>query len=383
MASIQHDVQHLGQVFTPDPIVDCMLSLRENGGRLLEPSCGDGAFLKKIAQNDTKSDGDYIGIEIDPFALRSSSCAASVLRMDFFAYPTTEQFPTIIGNPPYVKYRDIPATTRAALDLTGFDRRSNLYIFFIEKCMRHLPIGGELIFITPRDFIKATSARHLNERLYAEGSFTHFEDMGDARIFSGFSPNCAIWRWVKGRQDKVLYDGRLFRCHKGQLWFGKSGGTLLGDYFEVKVGAVSGADPIYTHPEGNTAFVYSKTNQTGDTKRMIYNTPHPHLERHKSILLGRRIRQFTEQNWWQWGRLHHQSPSDRLYVNTKTRNKRPFFSHDARAFDGSILGLFPRQAVKLSDWVGVLNDQPWKERGFVCDGRFLFSQRSLENAVLE
>ena len=30
-----------------------------------------------------------------------------------------------------------------------------------------------------------------------------------------------------------------------------------------------------------------------------------------------------------------------------------------------------------------LNNVDWEELGFVCDGRFLFSQRSLENAVLD
>jgi tRNA1(Val) A37 N6-methylase TrmN6 len=65
----------------------------------------------------------------------------------------------VIGNPPYVRYRDIGAATRKLLRQDGFDERSNLYLFFIEKCVRHLAPGGELIFITPRDFLKATSAR--------------------------------------------------------------------------------------------------------------------------------------------------------------------------------------------------------------------------------
>ncbi len=30
----------------------------------------------------------------------------------------------------------------------------------------------------------------------------------------------------------------------------------------------------------------------------------------------------------------------------------------------------------------MLNDVDWSELGFVCDGRFLFSQRSLEQALL-
>ena len=41
-------LESLGQVFTPESVVRCMLRLRHNTGRVLEPSCGDGAFLKHL-----------------------------------------------------------------------------------------------------------------------------------------------------------------------------------------------------------------------------------------------------------------------------------------------------------------------------------------------
>jgi hypothetical protein len=40
------DVGGLGQVFTPPAIVEAMLALVRNRGRVLEPACGDGAFLQ-------------------------------------------------------------------------------------------------------------------------------------------------------------------------------------------------------------------------------------------------------------------------------------------------------------------------------------------------
>lgn len=66
-----------------------------------------------------------------------------------------------------------------------------------------------------------------------------------------------------------------------------------------------------------------------------------------------------------------------------TRRAQPFFQHPATAYDGSILALFPHQpTMDLAAAVAVLNHLPWEELGFVCDGRFLFSQRSLEGAAL-
>ena len=76
----------------------------------------------------------------------------------------------------------------------------------------------------------------------------------------------------------------------------------------------------------------------------------------------------------------------RLYVNAKTRNKKPFFLHSCKAYDGSVLAIFPKFKVSFADLKLLcekLNSIDWNELGFVCDGRFLFSQRSLENCLLD
>ena len=131
------DIAGLGQVFTPPAIVDCMRRLVRNSGRILEPACGNGAFLKHFP--------GATGIEID-----ARHAPPDAMVMDFFELPEEEQFATIIGNPPYIRYQDISARTRQLTRGSVLDGRSNLYLFFIEKCLRHLEPGGELIFITPR-----------------------------------------------------------------------------------------------------------------------------------------------------------------------------------------------------------------------------------------
>ena len=308
--------------------------------------------------------------------------------MDFFAYPASERFDTIIGNPPYVRYQDIPESTRALLSLRLFDKRSNLFLFFIEKCVRHLNPGGELIFIVPRELAKLTAAKKLNAWLYREGSITDFFETGDARIFGSHTPNCAIFRFEKGRTDRRMHDGRTFHETGGQLLFLRDDYTLpFSDVFEVKVGGVSGADDIFTHPEGNLEFVCSHTAQSNTTRRMIYDCQHPHLAAHKNRLLARRVRTFDESNWWQWGRLHPINNLPRIYVNVKTRKRQPFFLHSSPHFDGSILALFPKNSAisqsELEKAVAMLNNSvDWHDLGFVCDGRYMFTQRSLQNCLL-
>ncbi|WP_126445666.1 class I SAM-dependent methyltransferase [Sulfuricystis multivorans] len=370
--SKQLNVHALGQVFTPPTVVEQMLALRRRRGRTLDPAAGDGAFSARIPGCEA--------IEIDP---RVAPSGARV--MDFFALPLTEKYDTIIGNPPYVRFQDIPPRTLALLDHEMFDRRSNLFLYFIEKAVRHLRRGGELIFIVPREFTKLTAARKLNAFLFEEGDITDFIELGDARVFGEHTPNCAIFRFERGRRERRLFDGRRFALVDGQLMF------LRGDYrvplselFEVKVGAVSGADDVFEHPEGNAEFVCSTTIDDGITRRMIFNQPHPHLEAFKARLLARRVRPFDESNWWQWGRLHHVSESPRVYVNCKTRRGRPFFVHDCPNYDGSVLALFPRlPGLDVALAADMLNDQvDWAELGFVCDGRFLFTQRTLQNCLL-
>ena len=366
------DIATLGQVFTPDWVVEAMLDLRQHQGRILEPSAGDGAFMRRLERS-------AVGIEID----KRCSSDSRVRRQDFFAHDTEQKYETVIGNPPYVRFQDIRPDTKQMLNTEMFDCRSNLYLFFIWKSIDHLTDGGELIFITPRDFLKATSAVELNRRLYEEGSFSHFQELGDQKVFGEFAPNCAIWRWVKGRRARKIAGGSVFRYSNGQAWFGAASDGRLGDDFEVKVGAVSGADRIFSDDErGCTDFVCSRTRQTGETRRMIYNRPDPALEPYKQELLGRRIRQFSEHNWWEWGRKFPEREGPRIYVNAKTRHEAPFFVSEVQAFDGAVLALFPKNGFDLEEAAQQLNETHWGELGFVCDGRLMFTQRSLEEAAV-
>lgn len=373
---IKHNVETLGQVFTPQNIISQMIGLRKNFFNVLEPSIGNGAFLEQL-KND-----NITGIEID-----SKFCPPGCINMDFFDYPIDNKFATIIGNPPYVGFKKIQKNTKDKLSTIGtiFDNRTNLYLFFIEKCFRHLIENGEIIFITPRDFIKATSSINLNSLLWNNGTITHFYDLGDNQVFKGYSPNCAIWRYEKDNfsHKTTTNDGeRDFNLLEGQILFAKTDDIRFNDLFFVKVGAVSGADHIYTHPEGNKNFVCSYTKQSGQLKKMLYNIEHPHLIKHKPELESRRIKKFDESNWWMWGRNYYESELPRVYVNCKTRQENPFFTHPCRDYDGSVLAIFIKNEFTEEEAANKLNLVDWEELGFKVGGRYVFSQRSLQNIML-
>lgn len=389
------DIENLGQVFTPEKIVFLMCSLIKNSGRVLEPSGGDGAFSKNLSNCTV--------IEID-----SSKAPTGALTMDFFDYPITEKFDTIIGNPPYVRYRDILESTKMKLVSQLFDLRSNLYLFFIEKCIHHLNERGELIFIVPREFLKSTSSVTLNRFIMEVGTITHLIDLGDSRLFERAVPNCVVFRFEKGNfaretlyceisgsqiskqsiENLLNWKTTVLSEVRGQLIFANGLGNLtLKDIASVKVGAVSGADDIFADEvNGNRDFVCSETVRTGETRRMIWpipgQPPSSALLKHKERLLQRRIKSFDETNWWTWGRGYPENQEPRIYVNGKTRVHNPFFSHPCKNFDGSVLAIFPKYEVDLLELCDALNHVDWNLLGFCCDGRFIFSQRSLENAPL-
>ena len=390
------NIAHLGQVFTPPNIVRDMLKLvrsveSKQNPRFLEPSCGNGAFFTHLPRNK-------VGIEIDsaichptchlkrsevshnkiqrdtsvisfPQYDKNIDCHAvfqttrndnKILNTDFFAYPVSETFDTIIGNPPYIRYQDILDSTKSLLKpfSTMFDMRTNLYLFFIYKCVLHLKERGELIFITPRDFLKSTASVKLNAFLYKQGTITDFIELGDKRVFSNAQPNCIIWRFEKGNFSRKarcqnlqgISEDKHFNCVNGQILLTKNRYEIpFNALFFVKVGAVSGADKIYANDEfGNVEFVCSHTAKTGRTKKMIYGEYGKncaYLREFKAQLMSRKIKKFTQNNWWEWGRDYHKSECLRIYVNSKTRNKKPFFLHSCKAYDGSVLAVFPRFSV--------------------------------------
>lgn len=375
-------IKNLGQVYTPENIVKLMFELSKREGDILEPSAGDGAFTKWINKNSKR---DVASIEIDP-----DNNQLDFIIMDFFDYDTDIKYPTIIGNPPYVSFKNIGKETLSKIQskpyISSYDNRTNLYIYFIRECIEHLDENGEMILITPREFIKATSSMKLNNFLYDNGTITDWYEYGDEVVFKGYSPTVAIWRFEKNnfsRKTKTNEGIREFKLNDGQISFTNSDNHIkFSDLFFVKVGAVSGMDKVFTSENGNQMFVCSYTKKTGKLKKMFFNIKHPDLFEFKEELMNRKIKKFNEDNWWHWGRGLYESSSDRIYVNCKTRDNTPFFYNDQKYYDGSVLAIFPKFDMDLKKSIDLLNDVNWNELGFKVGGRLCFTQKSLENVYL-
>lgn len=404
MEFLNNKIETFGQVFTKDEnILKTMFSMVKNKGKILEPSFGEGDFLNFIEMIGFEADG--VEIDNDLFLkVNRKYKNIKLYNKDFMDF-NEKGYVTIIGNPPYVSFRNIQKCTKEKLK-NSYLKSSNLYCYFIDKCIDLLCEKGELIFITPRDFLTQTKTGYLNEKIFKNGTFTHIIDLGDYSPFKKYNPNCIIWRFEKNNFSRQIkfknykeknYSDKTINLSKNRIITIKntetsiSNGRTIGSLFDIKVGAVSGFDEIFSNEEfGNVDFVCSKTSKTGKTKRMIYGSYAEHcvyLQKYKDALLHRKIKKFNENNWWEWGRIvDFREKENRIYVNSKTRNKKPFFMNDCRRWDGSILALFPKLKISKEELEIVcekLNSVDWKSYGALCGNRFIFNKKIIENAVID
>jgi len=119
----------------------------------------------------TKEVEEYVR---ETFGIKTWFVPYENLKNDFFAMNTNIEndynfngmkFDCIIGNPPYngISKKDVPK--EIACDLTsGY----NTYYAFILKSISLLQEGGELIFVTPREWLCSKGGRTLREKILSE-----------------------------------------------------------------------------------------------------------------------------------------------------------------------------------------------------------------------
>lgn len=179
-----------GQFATPVDVADLLLGfcLRRPGDRLLDPSCGEGALLRRAAQWQnwlSSSPGEraadsLFGIELDPQAAAQASgvSGATVLQANFLALdplsaPIGRDFDAILGNPPYTRaewihhldgaeaqlplFPDSPGEPpRAVLSRelsAALSHRAGLHAYFLLHGAGFLRQGGRLGFVVPNGWL--------------------------------------------------------------------------------------------------------------------------------------------------------------------------------------------------------------------------------------
>lgn len=207
----------LGAYYTPTDAAHAMAAwaLAGDGNRVLEPSVGQGVFLDALAAAagaTVLDEIDVTGVEIDAeVAARSTGVPRPGLRLT----PLTQDFLTVepsphdavIGNPPYVRLRNLPPHEReqalrvAARWLGGseMDPSGSTWMPFVLHSAQFLRPGGRMALVLPYEFTYVRYARPLWEFLGAR-----FGSLSVVRTFERLFPDLL--------QDVVL----LFASEQGR-----------------------------------------------------------------------------------------------------------------------------------------------------------------------
>ena len=376
------DKHSKGQYFTTNEMLkhNVYELIQNDPDIILEPSIGQGDLVDFVKR---KKNVDFHCYEIDENIKLLDGISYRVVYGDFLEQSIDTKYKTIIGNPPYVKTK------------TG-----NLYVDFTRRCFELLEENGELVFIVPSDFIKITSANRLISEMLCHGTFTHIIKPNDEKLFTNASIDIIIFRYCKDKNlpHKTLINNIELNLinTSGILTFSSdilTNQVKLEEYFDIFVGMVSGKESVFKNSQfGNIEIL----NGNGKNDKYIMLNKFPssndelnrYLNTHKEELISRRIKKFTETNWWDWGAKRNINNIIKnygkqcIYVTILSRKKDIAFTGTVQYFGGGLIQLIPKVNVDLDKMVNYFNSAEF-QKNYLYSGRIKLGHKQLCNSLIE
>lgn len=213
-----------GEVFTRRWVVESLLDLtgytadQDLGAmRLLEPSCGSGAFLGPIVERLIASAQEH-GRPLDSLAdairaydlqggqvmaaralcgdllVAAGVAAATAVEIAETWVQTTDFLlddidnrpaDVAVGNPPYIRYDDLDIATATAYRAawSTMRGRGDIFVGFFERCLAMLTRGGRLGFICADRWMRNQYGAPLRELVSSQYTVEHIWSMHDVDAF--------------------------------------------------------------------------------------------------------------------------------------------------------------------------------------------------------
>ena len=230
----QDRVRTEGAVFTPLPIrsfiVNQVIRCVGPDDHVADLSCGCGAFLitmidamrKRFPDESLERIFDRVhGIDIDEMAVLQArvlcllyaattgeAITGSCLHltvMNALALPDDVRFKVIIGNPPYVRLRNLP---KDQVDRLGDDKGiglTDMYLVFFQLSLNHLLDGGVVCLIAPNTWLTSLNGRAFRKRLLDLRIHVDVFDFGAEQVFPGRTTYTCILRMNRIPSDTLRY----------------------------------------------------------------------------------------------------------------------------------------------------------------------------------
>lgn len=169
----------------------CAWAIRSPTEKILEPSCGDGAFLEaatlrfaELGNQGSALAENLTGTEIIPdeadqararlYRLLGKGVHHVVKTTDFFGWwqgHSKTRFDAVVGNPPFIRYQTFPEPHRSrAMDIMKSmgltpNRLTNIWVPFVASAVALLRPGGRLAMVLPAELLQVTYAAQLRSFL--------------------------------------------------------------------------------------------------------------------------------------------------------------------------------------------------------------------------
>lgn len=218
------DKRKIGSFYTPKIIADFLvdyLSKKTNGEKLrvLEPSSGDGIFIKSIYNHKKFIENikkvvavEREEIELEKVKTISKSKTLKTIHSDFldFQNGNKQKFDLVIGNPPYIK-KSLLAEEQISLcegihkifPALSENKIKNIWTAFLIRSINFVNANGILAFVLPSELLQVKFAAELRTLILKE--FERVEI---------FTFNELLFKDCKG-QDTLLLIGQRKSNDKG------------------------------------------------------------------------------------------------------------------------------------------------------------------------
>lgn len=193
-----------GAFYTPPAIADFLVSwaIRSGSDSVLEPSCGEAAFLTSVIDRLRSfslflEQDQIVGVDIHCEALANAGALihadgipVQLFVSDFFAFRSERLFDAVVGNPPYVRYQTFAGASRVLAQEAALRQGvrvaglANSWAPFVVHAASFLKPSGRLALVLPAELLSVNYAapvrRFLMER-FGKVRLVLF----DERVFPG------------------------------------------------------------------------------------------------------------------------------------------------------------------------------------------------------
>ncbi len=194
-----------GAFFTPHEVADFIVAwaVRSPSDRVLEPSCGEAAFLRPVGLRlkelgaETVGASQLHGVELhEPSAqnaralLEDSGFGARITVTDFFDADLKPEYAAVVGNPPYIRYQDFTGASRAKSQraaLAAGVRLTSLassWAAFVVQSAQLVKPGGRLGLVLPAELLSVNYAGPIRSYLVRRFSSVQLVVFSE-RVFPG------------------------------------------------------------------------------------------------------------------------------------------------------------------------------------------------------